>query len=112
MIFEIVAEALGFLVVGLGPGADQLAAALEQILRSRCRRSARSLKIFGQNVPDAQQRVGGGGDAAIGIDEIRGPRVQVGGRHGGRQDFFGQAVRARAAGPTVASVCFLGLNGR
>ncbi len=95
--FEIVAKALGDLFVGFGPRADELAGAVEN-LAEPLPQIGPLAEAFGQDVAHAQQRVGGAGDAPVGIDEVDRPGVQVGAARRGLDHFVGQRLEAPLAG--------------
>ena len=69
-------------------------------------------ELFGQDVARAEQRGRRVGHALVGVDEVGGPRVEIGARFVLASVSRRPADRGPARGPCVASVCFFGRKGR
>ena len=96
-IGEVVAKTLRLFVVGLGPGAGQLAGALQNLAQPLPQFGPLAENL-GQDVANAQQRVGRAGNAPVDLDELGRPGVEIGGQWRSRQDFLGQRLQPALAG--------------
>ncbi len=96
--------------VGAQSRADDLAGSLQDFAEPLAQLGVLA-ELLGENVSGSEQRVGGRGDLAIGINEIGSARIQARGNCRGAQDFRGQKLqspRARGGGQGL----LLGLEGQ
>ena len=95
--FEIVAEFFSLLVSDFRFRTHELAGVLDDFSEPVAQLGPFA-EILGQNMADAQKHFGGRGQLLIGIDEIGGPRVQIGGSRIGGQNFLSQRLELALPG--------------